>query len=90
MATLRQVKCVVQLPWKDRHERITHLGGEWGKVKAAEAITHIEKRTYTYYVRVGKKDVKIIVAESSGKKYLKTKADSVAIDNLLSSRTCAF
>ena len=53
MATSRQVKCIVQESWKYRHERITHVGGDWGKITEAEAIRHIEQSIYSYHVKVG-------------------------------------
>lgn len=84
----RQIKCIVQYSWKERHERIVSVGGDWGKVSTEEAIRHIEYGTYSYYVKVGSNESKVIVATRLGTKYLKTEADTTTVDNLLSLPTC--
>lgn len=89
MATSRQIKCIIQSSWKERHERITSVGGDWGRVSSEDAIRHIENGTYTYYVRVNGYDAKVIVAERLGRKYLKTESDTTTVDNLLSLPTCS-
>lgn len=88
MATSRQVKCINKTDRSSRHERIQSLGGDWGKVSESIAISHIELGTFSYHVRVGLNDVKVIIATHLGRKYLKTESDSTTVDNLLSLPEC--
>jgi hypothetical protein len=90
MSTARQVTCINKTDRYSRHERIRSLGGSWGKVSETEAIIQIENGSYTYHVRVDDRDVKVIVAVTSGKKYLKTEADTTTVDNLLSLPECPY
>jgi hypothetical protein len=95
MAISRQVKCINKNDRASRHERITHIGGDWGyggariKITEAQAITDIENDSYTYHVRVNSFDVSVIIAMHLGRKYLKTASDSTTVDNLLSLPECA-
>ncbi len=75
------------------HERITHIGGindqgqRW-RLTQAEAIQGIESGKWQFHVRVGMRDVRVIVAVSAGNKYIKTEADGYQPDNLLSLPEC--
>jgi hypothetical protein len=76
------------------HERITHIGGlnangqRW-RVTQEEAIRGIEGNNWQFHVRVGYRDVKVVVAVSPyGNKYIKTEADEYQPDNLLSLPEC--
>ena len=95
MAISRQVKCINKSDRPNRHERITHIGGDWGiggtrvKITEDQAIRDIELGNYTYHVRVGLYDVKVIVATHLNRKYLKTESDNITVDNLLSLPECA-
>lgn len=88
MATSRQVKCIIQSSGRERHERITHIGGDWGRITETDAIYYIEVGSFEYFVKVGGYETKVIIAERYGKKYLKTIADTTTTDNLLSLPTC--
>lgn len=85
----RQVKCILQDSWRGREDRITHIGGDWGQITTEEGIRHIENGTYSYYVKVGSDDAKVVVASRNGKKYLKTESDNTTVDNLLSLPNCS-
>ena len=95
MATSRQVKCITKTNRTSRHERISHIGGDWGnygqriKITEAQAINEIKAGTYNYHVKVGYNDVKVIIATYSGREYLKTESDSTTVDNLLSLPECS-
>jgi hypothetical protein len=88
MSTLRQIKCITKTNRSSPHERISHVGGDWGKITTDEAIRLIENDTYNYHVKVGFSDAKVIVAKHEGNKYLKTVADTTYVDNLLSLLQC--
>ncbi|HLX32620.1 MAG TPA: DUF3892 domain-containing protein [Gaiellaceae bacterium] len=84
-----QVTCITKRPSHyDPHERIQALGGG-GWYKAEETVIgEIERRTNSYFVRVGGRSVSVIVATHLGRKYLKTEADGYSPDNLLNLRDC--
>ena len=89
-----QVLCVNKSDRMNPHERITHIGGvnEVGQrwhITQEEAIQGVESNKWQFHVRVGYRDVKVIVAMSQyGNKYLKTEADGYQPDNLLSLPEC--
>ena len=90
-----QVLCINKLDRFNPHERITHIGGindrgqRW-LITQQQAIEGIEMGNWQFHVRVGSRDVKVIVAiSSSGNKYIKTEADGYQPDNLLSLPECA-
>jgi Protein of unknown function (DUF3892) len=74
------------------HERIQAIGGVLNNArwKDAEdtAIKNVERDKTSYYTSVNGKNVWIIVAVHSGRKYLKTENDGYAPDNLLSLPEC--
>ena len=89
-----QVLCVNKSDRPNPHERITHIGGindtgqRW-RVSQQEAIQAIEHGKWQFHVRVGYRDVQVIVATSQyGHKYIKTEADGYQPDNLLSLPEC--
>ena len=94
MATSRQVKCISKNDKLNRRERITHIGGDWGfgntriKITEAQAIEDIEQDNYAYHVKVDQRDVKVIIAVYSGRKYLKTESDTTIVNDLLSLSEC--
>lgn len=92
----RQVKCIKQSSSNQRHERITHIGGDWGAnskriiITEKQAIKDIRSNAYSYYVKDAKGDVARveIIPHPSGKDYLKTVPDYTKADNLLLLPTC--
>jgi len=89
-----QVLCINKSNRTDPHERITHIGGinDQGQrwyVTQQEAIEGIENGRWQFHVRVGGRDVPVIVAVSQfGHKYIKTATDGFLPNNLLSLPEC--
>jgi hypothetical protein len=89
-----QVFCINKTDRTNPHERITHIGGindngqRW-RVTQHEAIQGIESGRWQFHVRVGVRDVKVVVAVSQfGNKYIKTELDGFQPNNLLSLPEC--
>ena len=75
---------------KNTHERITHIGGSFGKLSVQEAIQRIERHEDSFYVSKGSSTVDVKVAVSRcGNKYLKTTPDGEEPNNLLSLPECS-
>lgn len=93
MAIIAQVMCINQREHDDPHERITHIGGvntdgtRW-KLTESAAIVGTESGRYRFYVNVGGKRVLVEVATHERRKYLRTRADGYAPNNLLSLLEC--
>jgi hypothetical protein len=84
------VTCITKHPTHtDRHHRIQSIGGAGWKHTESNAIANIENGTNSYYTTGGGLTAEVIVATHfSGKKYLKTTADTTTKDNLLSLPEC--
>jgi Protein of unknown function (DUF3892) len=94
MATRVEIKCINKQDRQNPHERIINIGG-WPGTNAAtwkrsqqQAILDIESGTYSYFVSVGGKTVDVVVATHNGNKYIKTTADGIQPNNLLSLPEC--
>jgi len=84
-----QVSCITKRGnHYDPHERIQAIGGGGWKKSEDEAIRDIENGTNSFYVSVGGRTVRVIVATHNGRKYLKTEADGYSPDNLLALPEC--
>lgn len=89
----REITCVNKRDRPNIHEHIVtvggvHLGLKWRKTQL-EVITDIENKWESYYVTKNGRTVQVIVAVSVyGHKYIKTEADGVRADNLLSLEEC--
>jgi hypothetical protein len=88
MATSRQVTCIHKGDRRNQHTRITTIGGDGWKESQANAIKQIQNGTHAYWVSVGSYRTDVIIAYHNGNPYLKTKADTTAVDNLLSLPEC--
>jgi hypothetical protein len=89
MAMAKQIACVNKDDRKNLYERITHVGGSWGKITQSEAIQQIETYGELFYVYSLGHTVRVIVAVSRfGNKYLKTDPDHDTPDNLLNLPEC--
>lgn len=74
---------------KDEDGDITELCGTWGTASKADAITHIESGTHTYYVQDSqgrRADVHVVKGDTG--KYLRTDPNSSCSDNLDSLPDC--
>jgi predicted aspartyl protease len=93
-AMSNQTLCINKSNRMDPHERITHMGGindqgqRW-RVTQEEAIQGIESGKWQFHVRVGLRDVRIVIAVSPyGNEYIKTEADQFQPSNLLNLPEC--
>lgn len=85
----KQITCINKIDRNNPYERITHVGGTWGKITQQDAIRQIESRAESFYVSVRGHSVWVVVAVSRfGNKYLKTEPDGDTPDNLLSLPEC--
>lgn len=93
MATMVEIRCIRRKTHDNPHERITHVGGvksdgqRW-QLTQEKAIEGIEDDTWDFYVNKNGVTVGVIVATRSGRKYLKTKPDGEAPNNLLNLPDC--
>jgi hypothetical protein len=90
-----RVQCINKHNHFDPHERILSIGGtnpdgtRW-KLTQQEAIQAIEESRWGFYVErpTGHRVTVVIASTSFGHKYLKTEADGLQPNNLLSLPEC--
>jgi hypothetical protein len=93
MADKIQIRCIKKTNRSDPHERIHGVGGvnpdgnRWYLTLDA-AIAGIEGGKWQFWTAGGGKSVWVVIATHNGHKYLKTEADGVQPDNLLSLPEC--
>jgi hypothetical protein len=94
MAARHQVRCINKHPRHDAYKRIDNIGGVNGdgtrwKLTEEKAIDGIKAGTWTFFVSVNGNAVDVVIAKSAyGNEYLKTEADGVEPNNLLSLPEC--
>lgn len=95
MADVR-ITCITKSIPQGGHQHITHVGnpqatgGGW-KWPVAQVIESIDAKSNTFYVmdgRTGKRANVGVVRPENGRPYLRTYADGVWTDNLLSLPSC--
>jgi len=88
-----RIDCVNKQPRNDPHRRIKNIGGRnadgsrW-KISEDRAISGIREGRWTFYVQVNGRAVGVVIAEHEGSSYLKTVADGLQPNNLLSLPEC--
>ncbi|WP_084801210.1 DUF3892 domain-containing protein [Bradyrhizobium sp. Tv2a-2] len=93
MAKRARIQCINKTDRPNPHERIRNVGGQnsdgtqW-KQSVDQTIREIESDEWEFYVNAGGHTVEVIVAKHNGHKYIKTVADGLHPDNLLSLPEC--
>ncbi len=83
-----RVTCINKLPRINPHEGITHLGGPSWKWTRQQVIDSIKAKTNTFHVFVEGRRADLGVVKGDHGEYLRTYADGVWNDNLLSLPEC--
>ncbi len=84
-----QITCINKTNRPNPHEAISHVGGPWGRKTQDQAIDEIDRGINRFYTAVRGNSVWVVVAVSPlGNKYLKTAADGLNENNLLSLPEC--
>ncbi|MCP3397116.1 MULTISPECIES: DUF3892 domain-containing protein [unclassified Bradyrhizobium] len=93
MARLARICCVKKTDRMNPHERISIVGGvypdgrRWKK-SVSQTIKDIESGEWEFYVEENGLTAGLLVAQHNGHKYIKTAADDIQPDNLLSLAEC--
>lgn len=93
MAKRARIRCINKTDRMNPHERIRHVGGQnndggrW-KQTVDQTIREIESGEWEFFVSEAGRTVDVIVAKHNGHKYIKTTADGIQPDNLLSLPEC--
>lgn len=88
----RRITCITK-PQNGSHEHITHVGnsGENWRLTVQDVIKNIEAKANTFYVldpKTSKRAIVGIVRPTNHAPYIRTYADGVWNDNLLSLPSC--
>lgn len=93
MANRVRIRCINKTDRMNPHERIKNVGGQnadggrW-KQSVDQTVREIESREWEFFVTEDGRTVDVIVATHNGNKYIKTTADGIQPDNLLSLPEC--
>lgn len=94
MATRHRISCIGKSAFLNHHQRLRQIGGvnpdgsRW-KMTEAEAIAGIEAGRWRFYIAYEGREWDIVVTLSKyGSKYIKTAADQLQPDSLLSLPEC--
>ena len=89
-----QIRCITKSQSQGGHEHITHVGNlvsaNW-KWTVAQVVASIDAKSNTFYVldgRTGKRADVGVVRPTHGNPYIRTYADGIWNDNLLSLPSC--
>jgi hypothetical protein len=88
-----EIKCIKKTNRSDPHERIHGVGGinsnetRW-YLPINDAIAGIESGKWKFWTAGGGQSVWVVIATHNGHKYLKTEADGIHPNNLLSLPEC--
>lgn len=77
-----------RFPSDNPHEGITHLGGPGWQWTQKQVIASIEAGTNTFYTRIQGRRAEVGVVQSPTGKYLRTHADGIWNDCLLTLAEC--
>jgi len=88
-----QVTCITLSSTGRKHEHITHIGSSDGRWKwtVAQVVASIDEKSNTFFVldsKSGKRANVGVVRESGKVPYIRTYADGIWTDNLLSLPSC--
>jgi hypothetical protein len=93
MASRSRISCINKTDRFNPHERIKTVGGvnsdgtHWHQSQEY-TIREIEDGSWEFYVQEDSRTLDVIVAKHDGHKYIKTVADRLQPDNLLSLPEC--
>lgn len=93
MAKLARILCINTTDGMNPHERIENVGGVYSngsrwKQSVSQTIKDIESGEWEFYIEEDGLTVGLVVAEHNGHKYIKTMADNIQPDILLSLTEC--
>lgn len=85
-----RVTCIKLMSSEKKHEYITHIGSPTQKWSTEQAILLIDSNTTTFYVldENGKRADIVVVRPAGQKPHLRTSADGILNNNLLSLPNC--
>ncbi len=94
MAVTREVSCISKRNYYfEPHEIIESLGGEYlgspWRLPEFMIIYYIKQRIEKYYVAVGDKKLRVVIAVYNNKEYLKSEADEYNPATLLTLPECS-
>ncbi len=83
-----RVTCITKPAGDERHEHITHIGGDNWYITVEDAIQFIKQRAWDFYVQdEGNQNliawVQVIAPSFSAREHIRTYADGRPTDNLL-------
>lgn len=83
-----QVTCVNKQPRYNPYEGISHLGGRGWRWTREQVIASIQAKTNTFYTMWNNQRAEIGIVNGQNGPYLRTYADGLWNDNLLSLNEC--